>query len=124
MYDVWKNVLAEIEQKITPANFSTWFHGTSLVSAECGKVVVGVKNSFFVKQLRNRYFDDIKAGLENNGVEVKTIDFEVTMSNKPKAKPREVTFSDHDVRSIIKEKREQLKEVSGHDSGLNSKYTL
>ena len=124
MYDVWKNVLAEIEQKITPANFSTWFHGTSLVSAEGGKVVVGVKNSFFVKQLRNRYFDDIKTGLENNGVEVKTIDFEVTMSNKPKAKPREVTFSDHDVRSIIKEKREQLKEVSGHDSGLNSKYTL
>ena len=124
MFDGWKNVLAEIEQKITPANFSTWFHGTALVSAEGGKVVVGVKNSFFVKQLRNRYFKDIKAALENNGVEVKTIDFEVAMTNKPKVKPREVTFDNSDFHEQIKKKREQIKETSGHDNGLNNKYSL
>ena len=39
MFDVWKNVLAEIEQKISPANYSTWFVDTSLLSAEDGKLV-------------------------------------------------------------------------------------
>ncbi|MDO4759847.1 MAG: chromosomal replication initiator protein DnaA [Candidatus Saccharibacteria bacterium] len=124
MYDVWKNVLAEIEQKISSENFATWFSGTSLISAEGGEIKVGVRNSFFVKQLRNRYFKDIKSALENNGIEVKTIDFEVAMTNKPKVKPREVTFADTAFQETLKKKREQIKEVSGHDNGLNNKYTL
>ena len=32
MYDVWKNALAEIEQQISSANYSTWFQDTSLIS--------------------------------------------------------------------------------------------
>ena len=60
MYDVWKNALAEIEQQISTANFSTWFQDTSLLSTEDGEIKIGVKNSFYVKQLRNRYLDLIK----------------------------------------------------------------
>ena len=60
MYDVWKNALAEIEQQISAANFSTWFQGTSLISNDEGYIKIGVKNTFYVKQLRNRYLDIIK----------------------------------------------------------------
>ena len=74
MYNVWKNVLAEIEQKISAANFSTWFQDTSLVSAEDGIVIIGVKNSFYVKQLRSKFLNLITDSLTKNGVEVKTID--------------------------------------------------
>jgi len=53
MYNVWENALAEIEQKISSGNFSTWFQDTSLLSTEDGHVVIGVKNTFFIKQLRS-----------------------------------------------------------------------
>ena len=34
MFDVWQNVLAEIEQNIPREAFSTWFTGVSLLSIE------------------------------------------------------------------------------------------
>ena len=78
MYDVWKNALAEIEQQISTANFSTWFQDTSLLSTEDGNIKIGVKNSFYVKQLRNRYLDLIKTALENNNITVVISDNETT----------------------------------------------
>ena len=74
MYDVWKNALAEIEQKLSVGNFSTWFQGTSLISVENGEIVIGVKNSFYVKQLRSKYLNIIISALENNNVKVKNVE--------------------------------------------------
>ena len=91
MYDVWKNALAEIEQQLSPANFSTWFQDTNLISNEDGNIIIGVKNSFYVKQLRNRYLDIITAPLTNNNIEVKNIEFEVQTKVKSKVRPREIT---------------------------------
>lgn len=75
MYDAWKNALAIIEQQVSPANFSTWFQDTSLITTDEGIIKIGVKNSFYVKQLRNRYYDIIKSALESNNITVATIDF-------------------------------------------------
>lgn len=128
MYDVWKNVLAEIEQKISKANFSTWFSDITLISADNGEIKVGVKNSFYVKQLRVRFFDVIKEALINNGVEVNNIDFEVQANTKTKIKPREVTGGEDLVRNRVKEIRTTTnsagKGFSNYENGLNSKYTL
>lgn len=125
MYDVWKNALAEIEQQISAANFSTWFQNTTLLSAEDGDIKIGVKNSFYVKQLRNRYLDLIKTALKNNNLEVKTIDFEVQATTKSKVRPREVTKSDISLKDRIKSlKSSSLKEHNNYETGLNTKYTL
>ncbi len=128
MYDVWKNVLAEIEQKVSKANYSTWFSDISLISSEGGIVKIGVKNSFYVKQLRSRYFDDIKSALIDNGVEVTDIEFEVQATNKPKIKPREVTGGENDaIRSRVKEIRKSStpqKGFSNYENNLNEKFTL
>ena len=109
MYDVWKNVLAEIEQQISAANFSTWFQDTTLLSTDNGEVKIGVKNSFYVKQLRNRYLEIIKTALSNNNIPVSTIDFEVQSSTKSKVRSREVTMPDNivnhrpDIRPLCRE---------------------
>ena len=84
MYNVWENALAEIEQKISPANFSTWFQDTSLVSTDNGHIIIGVKNSFYIKQLRSKFIDVITTALKNNGVKIEDIDFEVKTSSKSK----------------------------------------
>lgn len=123
MYDVWKNALAEIEQQISTANFSTWFQDTSLLSTENGEIKIGVKNSFYVKQLRNRYLDLIKTALENNNITVNNIDFEVQSGTKPKVRPREITPTDTVVKSRIKKVKTELTNQPTN-TGLNNKYTL
>ena len=123
MYDVWKNALAEIEQQISTANFSTWFQDTSLLSTEDGEIKIGVKNSFYVKQLRNRYLDLIKTALENNNITVNNIDFEVQSGTKPKVRPREIAPTDTVVKSRIKKVKTELTNQPTN-TGLNNKYTL
>ena len=123
MYDVWKNALAEIEQQISTANFSTWFQDTSLLSTEDGNIKIGVKNSFYVKQLRNRYLDLIKTALENNNITVSTIDFEVQSSTKPKVRSREITQDNTPLKTHVKKVKTDLEDQTSN-TGLNHKYTL
>lgn len=123
MYDVWKNALAEIEQQISAANFSTWFQDTSLLSTDDGNIKIGVKNTFFIKQLRNRYLDIIKSALENNNIVVNNIDFEVSSSTKPKSRPREITPTQTSIKPHVSKAKTAL-QSSHHSTGLNQKYTL
>ena len=123
MYDVWKNALAEIEQQISTANFSTWFQDTSIISTKNGNIVIGVKNTFYVKQLRNRYLDLIEKALKNNNLNVNTIDFEVQTKSKTKVRPREITKSTPK-ETVRKIKSTQSSLSISNQNGLNSKYTL
>ena len=122
MYNVWENVLAEIEQKISPANFSTWFKDTTLLSTANDHVIIGVKNSFFVKQLRSKFLDLITEALNKNNINFTTIDFEVVSSTKNKIRSREVTTEDS-IKNYIKPIKKSL-ETKTINNGLNSKYTL
>ena len=125
MYDVWKNALAEIEQQISAANFSTWFQNTSIISNDDGNIIIGVKNSFYVKQLRNRYLDIITTALKNNNVDVKSIDFEVQAKVKSKVRSREVTASTLTTpKKSTTKKRSTLSKSNNLETGLNQKYTL
>lgn len=125
MYNVWENALVEIEQKISAANFSTWFQDTSLISADDGNVIIGVKNTFYVKQLRSKFIDVIKEALEKNNITVNNIDFEVQVKSTPKVRPREVIAEP----TLIKQKATKVKDLvktkqDSTSNGLNSKYTM
>ncbi len=126
MYDVWKNALAEIEQQVSAANFSTWFQSTSLLSTEDGNIKIGVKNSFYVKQLRARYLDIITAALKNNNVNVVNIDFEVKSTpTKAKIESREITKNQDSLKERLKSIHiEPQKNQNQYSNGLNDKYTL
>ena len=125
MYNVWKNVLAEIEQKISAANFSTWFQDTSLISAEDGNVVIGVKNFFYVKQLRAKFLDLITDALIKNGVEVKNIDLKVQTTNKNnKIRPREIVSTPTSLQTHTKTIKKTIESNQSPTNGLNPKYTM
>ena len=120
MYNAWENVLAEIEQKISHSNFSTWFQDTSLLSTENGHIIIGVKNSFYIKQLRSKFLDVITEALKNNDIKVEEVDFELQTANKPKIRPREISAI-----SDIKQPIKAIKKSSdSSNNGLNNKYTL
>jgi len=124
MYDVWKNALAEIEQQISAANFSTWFQDTSLISTTDGNIIIGVKNSFHIKQLRTRYLDLITTALQNNNININHIDFEVKTEKKSRIRPREITANSSSIKERVKSVKKTIKETNPHDNGLNQKYTL
>ena len=123
MYDVWQNALAEIEQQLSPANFSTWFQDTTLLSTKDGHIKIGVKNTFYVKQLRNRYYDIISTALKNNRVNIVDITFEVKSPTKSKVRPREVTNSPL-IERIKSIRRPTNQSEKLRQDGLNQKYTL
>src|SRR3989338_5298878 len=53
--ELWKNCLAEIENGVSKANFSTWFRNTSILKEETGIIYVGVPNEFVRDWLKNKY---------------------------------------------------------------------
>lgn len=124
MFDVWKNVLAEIEQQVSPANYSTWFAETSLLSANNGNIVIGVKNSFHIKQLKTRYIDIITAALKNNNIDIKNISFEIQSLNKQKKRSREIVATDELLKNRLKTLQKSTKDITTQKTGLNHKYTL
>lgn len=123
MYNVWENTLAEIEQKISTSNFSTWFQDTSLISTDGGHIIIGVKNSFFIKQLRSKFLNIIEEALKNTGIEVKDVDFKIQTKSKSKVRPREVTAS-IDIKDRLNSTKKSFKSTKSQTTGLNNKYTL
>lgn len=124
MFDVWKNVLAEIEQQVSPAIYSTWFAETSLLSAKDGEIKIGVKNSFHIKQLKTRYSDIITTALNNNNIPIKNLSFEISSPSKPKTHSREVVISNEVLKTRLKQLKNTFKESTTQQTGLNNKYTL
>lgn len=124
LYNVWENVLAEIEQKISAANFSTWFQDTSLLSNIDGKVTIGVKNSFYIKQLRSKFLSIIEDALIKNNISPTEIIFEVQTKTKSKVRPREITADSQMTKNRVKPIKDYKNPINSVHNGLNSKYTL
>ncbi|MBQ3445130.1 chromosomal replication initiator protein DnaA [Candidatus Saccharibacteria bacterium] len=125
MYNVWENVLAEIKQQVSSANYSTWFQDTSLLENDDGHITIGVKNSFHIKQLTVKFNQTIIDAFTKNHVDVKTIDYKVQSDTKPRVRSREITASELIKGSAPHHTYHNIKTSDlVENNGLNSKYTL
>lgn len=133
MFDVFQNVLAEVQKKIRADMFKTWFDDVELVELDRDAKVanVGAPNVFKIKMLETRYQDILIEAFRHNGIELKRIDFTIKSSGKTKVKAREVTTNDgvklggggrpKSPREIALKSYSPTAKVT---TGLNSKYTL
>lgn len=127
MFDVWKNVLAEVEQSIPHEQYATWFTGTELVGADNGVITIGVPNVFKIKQLEKKYFNIISTAFKNNQIEVKEIKYILQSNVKPKIRARETTQSISSIPTPLAQSvdRERLSRLSKpFQNGLNANYSL
>lgn len=127
MFDVWKNVLAEVEQTIPREQYSTWFTGAELVSMDNGVVTIGVPNVFKIKQLKVKYSEILKQAFKDNHIEVSELKYIVQTSTKPKVRSREVPVKPAAPEKIANVARESVKNSGlegGSQTGLNTRYTL
>lgn len=128
MFDMWKNVLAEVEQAIPSEQFSTWFTGTELVSIDNGTVTIGVPNVFKRTQLQVKYSEILKAAFEHNNIPVKSLVYDILTREKPKNRTRTVrpeVGSAESLASVATNNYRSNTPVNGSlQTGLNSRYTL
>ena len=94
MFDVWKNVLSEIEQAIPHDAFQTWFTDVKLISNNDGAILIGVPNTFKEAQIRAKYNNLIKDAFSHNNVEFKSIEYVVSSTARVKPHSREVSVGE------------------------------
>lgn len=129
MFDVWKSVLAEVEQSIPREQYSTWFTGTELVNIDNGVVTIGVPNVFKIKQLEKKYFGILRDAFLHNKVDVTEIRYIVQSNIKPRVRAREVPIMPSSPSAPIQVARtvdtERVANMGrSFQTGLNPRYTL
>lgn len=125
MFDVWKNVLAEVEQNIPHEQFVTWFNGVTLLSLNDETAVIGVPNIFKIGRIKERYASVISSAFEHNNIRVKKLTYEVyDEGSKQKIHSREITHpAPAPVSRVVKATSSSLSSHTFH-TGLNPKYRL
>ena len=94
MFDVWKNVLAEVEQTIPHAAFTTWFKDVNLTRIENGIVVIKTPNVFKEGQIRKKYDGVIRKALEHNSIEFNDVKYIVSTEQRVRPRSREISLSE------------------------------
>lgn len=129
MFDVWKNVLAEVEQSIPHEQYSTWFTGTELVSVDNSVATIGVPNVFKIKQLEKKYFGILRDAFSHNKINVTEIKYIVQSNVRPRVRAREVPVAPSVSSAPMQVARTMDTERvaalgKSFQTGLNPRYTL
>lgn len=121
MFDVWKNVLARIEQEISSSSYATWFDNVNLIEiTPDGIVRVGIPNIFKMNHIESRYDDKIRKALKENDVDFKDVEY-ILQSDAPKVrKSREVSIDE----TTIKKRSKTNPVIHDTDNGLNPRYQM
>ena len=73
--ELWQAVLAQIQFKISKANFATWFKNTEILTKKEGTITVSVPNAFSKEWLEQKYNKFILRTLHNLDREVKEVSY-------------------------------------------------
>lgn len=75
--ELWQAVLAQVQLKISSANFATWFKKTNISSRENGTVYISVPNSFAKEWLEQKYNKTISKILHNLDGGIRSVEYKV-----------------------------------------------
>jgi chromosomal replication initiator protein len=73
--ELWQAVLAQIQFKISKANFATWFKNTEILTKKEGIITVSVPNTFSREWLEQKYNKFILRTLHNLDREIKEVKY-------------------------------------------------
>lgn len=128
---VWQAVLGEIEVTLSRGSFLTWFKNTVLLKNNDGEIVIGVGNVFIKQHLERKYGDLIAATLSKQGIEVKSIEYQMAPASSLQQKPPAAPPSEADPQQIVADHggaqgpvRQAASGPGGLRQTLNERYTL
>jgi chromosomal replication initiator protein len=97
---IWEQCLKEIENKIGPHSFETWFRATTLSYNSNGNPCIEVPNQFFADFIEEHFSDLIKETLKKNTVNPDNLTFALTEKNWEIIKPITETITLNKVNKI------------------------
>ena len=136
MFDVFQNVLAEVQTEISEMAFKTWFEKVELVSLDKDEKVatIGAPNVFKIKTLEAKYQGILMEAFRHNNIELTRLDFVIKGDGKTRVRAREVRNEEglrlggservKSARELVERMGGQARSAKMNGSGLNSKYTL
>ena len=136
MFDVFQNILAEVQTEISEMAFKTWFEKVELVylDKEAKVATIGAPNVFKIKTLETKYQGILMDAFKHNNIELNRLEFTIKGDGKTRVKAREVTNADglklggseriKSTRELVENFGGKVKSSRISGSGLNSKYTL
>lgn len=116
---LWNEVLDEIKQSISDANFNTWFKDTFVIKVDDGVAVLGVPNTFIKEWLLNKFSGLILKSLRDKENGIKSVSIIVAKVDKrgketKKERVQKVNNSSIPVNELLINK----------ENNLNPRYTF
>ncbi len=109
---LWENVLLEIKNNVSQANFSTWFKDTYIIKKEDKTIYLGTPSQFVKDWLYKKYHKDILKALRNSSENIKNIEYVIS--------PKEKSLSD----TKKKEKKKVNTELPLNEYYINKENNL
>lgn len=128
LHEMWRATLGELELTLSKANFTTWFKNTFVASAEQGRVVIAVPNTFTKAWLEKKYHDAIVRALRNvtnNGV--REVIYRVEVKNTtPLQQFADQIETSHEVPTVLAnpQSSQNTNSTAPNESVLNPKYSF
>jgi len=117
--ELWQAALAQLQFKISPANFATWLKNTFILSKKEGTLFVSVPNNFSKEWLEHKYNKIIFHAIKSLDNEIREIRYTVERTRpKPKEAPSRPT-------SITQEDQMEFPEFKvDRSTNLNPRYSF
>jgi len=117
--ELWQAALAQLQFKISPANFATWLKNTFILSKKEGTLFVSVPNNFSKEWLEHKYNKIIFHAIRSLDSEVREIRYTVERTRpKPKETPlRPISASQEDQMEFLAFKVDR-------STNLNPRYSF
>ena len=117
--ELWQATLAQLQFKISPANFATWLKNTFILSKKEGTLFVSVPNNFSKEWLEHKYNKIIFRAIRSLDAEVREIRYTV---EKIQQKPREAIL-----RPQVQKEEDQMEFPEfkvDRSTNLNARYAF
>lgn len=115
--EIWQAVLAQIQLNISPANFSTWFKNTAILSLKEGQIIVSAPNSFAKEWLEQKYNKIIFKILRSLNEEIKEVRYIIGRQELKILKKTPFTLTESDQLEFPELKIDR-------ETDLNQRYTF
>lgn len=111
----WSKTLKILKDRVTLANYKTWFSKTALDTIEGENIVINVPSAFIKQQLSTKYIDELSKAIEESFGKKLNIELKVDSSLDTKGSPS----TDSEIELDFEMRAPDLSQT-----GLNPKYTV
>lgn len=119
--ELWQAALAQIQFKVSPANFATWFKNTYIFSKKDDELIISAPNNFSKEWLENKYNKILFQALHGLENDIKRIGYTVERSG---VKQRDAAFPAKPV-VLPQESQLDFQELKvDRSTNLNPRYTF